>query len=263
MLFTDKTGTLTENVMVFKAASIAGRMLSVEELRVRRPPRCSYADVAATAHHEAADSETGARISERQEKKIHQFLMALCLCHSAQVNKKSSGITKTVLIFHLKVALREGTKDGDLFYGCSNESFVCDEAEAEGVGPALARLEYTATSPDEKAILEGCSELGMKFAGEEETRGTCRVLDTRAAPSPHLKTYRKLHTLEFDSARRRMSVIVRHPGPGPGKTYLVTKGADSSVLGRCVAGPGLETARHIEQCAMAGESRGGTRVTRG
>ena len=163
----------------------------------------------------------------------------------------------------MKVALREGTKDGDLFYGCSNESFVCDEAEAEGVGPALGRLEYTATSPDEKAILEGCSELGMKFAGEEETRGTCRVLDTRAAPSPQLKTYRKLHTLEFDSARRRMSVIVRHPGPGPGKTYLVTKGADSSVLGRCVAGPGLETARHIEQCAMAGESRGGTRVTRG
>ena len=245
--------------MVFKAASIAGRMFSVEELRVRRPPRCSYADVAATAHDEAADSDTGARISERQEKKIHQFLMALCLCHSAQVNIKSSVVA---LILHLKVALREGTKDGDLFYGCSNESFVYDEAEAEGIGPALARLQYTATSPDEKAILEGCSELGMKFAGEEEARGTCQVLDTRAAPSPQLKTYRKLHTLEFDSARRRMSVIVRHPGGG-GKTYLVTKGADSSVLGRCVAGPGLETARHIEQCAMAGESRGGTRVTRG
>ena len=76
--------------MVFKAASIAGRMFSVEELRVRRPPRCSYADVAATAHDEAADTYTGARISERQEKKIHQFLMALCLCHSAQVNIKSS-----------------------------------------------------------------------------------------------------------------------------------------------------------------------------
>ena len=75
--------------MVFKAASIAGRMFSVEELRVRRPPRCSYADVAVTAQHETADSDTGARISERQEKKIHQFLMALCLCHSAQVNKKS------------------------------------------------------------------------------------------------------------------------------------------------------------------------------
>ena len=71
-----------------------------------------------------------------------------------------------------------------------------------------------------------------------------------------------LDTPKFDSARKRIFENVWHPGGG-GKTYLVTNGADSSVLGRCVAGPGLETARHIEQCAMAGESRGGTRVTRG
>ena len=100
----------------------------------------------------------------------------------------------------------------------------------------------------EKAILEGCSELGMKFAGEDEAKSNCRVLDTRSASSS-VKSYRRLHTLEFDSVRKRMSVIVRHPG---GKTYLITKGAESSLMPRCVAGPSQETEEHIDQCAVLG-----------
>ena len=72
LLFTDKTGTLTENVMVLKGASIAGRLYSVCDLLVRRRKgRCSATD------------QSGPNI--KTEKKIHQFLMALCLCHSGQV----------------------------------------------------------------------------------------------------------------------------------------------------------------------------------
>ena len=70
-----------------------------------------------------------------------------------------------------------------------------------------------------------------------------------------------LDTPKFDSARKRIFENVWHPGGG-GKTYLVTKGADSSVLGRCEAGPGLDTARHIEKCAIVGESRDNTCMIR-
>ena len=94
VLFTDKTGTLTENVMEFKAASIAGSLYSVEELRVRRRPRCSYTDVARRTGDQVArrtgdevDARDEKQFTERQEKKIHQFLMALCLCHSGQVRR--------------------------------------------------------------------------------------------------------------------------------------------------------------------------------
>ena len=86
VLFTDKTGTLTENVMEFKAASIAGSLYSVEELRVRRRPRCSYTDVARRTGDQV-DAGDEKQFTERQEKKIHQFLMALCLCHSGQVRR--------------------------------------------------------------------------------------------------------------------------------------------------------------------------------
>ena len=147
-----------------------------------------------------------------------------------------------------KVTPKGDIRDGDLFYGCSNESFVSDEDDVDGLGHSLTKFEYNAPSPDEKAILEGCSVLGMKFAGEDEVRSHCRVLDTRSSSSS-VKSYTRLHTLEFDSVRKRMSVIVRHPG---GKIYLITKGAESSLVPRCVAGPSQQTEEHIDQCAVSG-----------
>ena len=170
------------------------------------------------------------RISPKQEKRIHQFLMALCLCHSGQV------------------APRERSDNADMFYGCDNESFVSDEADTAGVPLNLDSVEYNAASPDEKAILEGCSFLGMKFAGEEEGGSYCRVLDSRSSQAS-LKTYKRLHSLDFDSDRKRMSVILQHSN---GKLYLITKGAESTVLPRCVSGPAFETNSHIDEFALTG-----------
>ena len=146
-----------------------------------------------------------------------------------------------------------GAGSGEMFYGCDNESFVSEEREGQ-LGLNLDSLEYNAASPDEKAILEGCSLLGMKFAGEEEPSNRVKVLDCRS-PTATLKTYQRLHSLEFDSERKRMSVIVRHWSVRPGerrggKLYLVTKGAESSVLPRCLPGPALaQTSQHTHQFA--------------
>ena len=138
-----------------------------------------------------------------------------------------------------------------MFYGCDNQSFVSEERD--GVPLNLDSLHYNAASPDEKAILEGCSQLGMKFAGEDEERRRCRVLDCRSQAPASLKTYQRLHSLEFDSVRRRMSVIVRHGGGKGGKVYLITKGAESSVLPRCLeSSPTRETSQHIQQFALTG-----------
>ena len=67
-----------------------------------------------------------------------------------------------LMMFSYQVAPRERS---DLFYGCENESFVSDE-ESSGVPTNLDKVVFNAASPDEKAILEGCSQLGMKFAGQ-------------------------------------------------------------------------------------------------
>ena len=223
ILFSDKTGTLTENVMIFKEASIDGSKYSMTDLSYRRAGRCSFS----VACMDETDSRESFR-DPKEEKKIHQFLMALSLCHTVQVAKN------------------ESTGNKDILNGCDNQSFVADDDDLDS--QSFRNIEYNASSPDEKAIIAACNSLGMKYVGEDELKGYCKILDCRAI-SPRIKMYKKLYVLEFDSIRKRMSIIVRHPN---GKIYLITKGAESSVIPRCVMGPTYETNRHIDEYALVG-----------
>ena len=181
ILFTDKTGTLTENLMLFKNASINGVKYVSEALKVS-----------------PAISDGG------KEPEISEFLTALCLCHTVQVT---------------------GSEEDQ-------------------------QIHYTAASTDEKAIIEACADLGVKFIGEEEREEVTvtRLSDTRAGQE-EIKEYQKELEFHFDSERARMSVIARFPS---GKIMLITKGAESSVLPRCVSGPVDVTSRHIEEFAEQG-----------
>ena len=49
----------------------------------------------------------------------------------------------------------------------------------------------------------------------------CKVRDSRGDPRGEVKSFSKLFVLEFDSTRKRMSVVVRYPC---GRVFLVTKG---------------------------------------
>ena len=125
-------------------------------------------------------------------------------------------------------------------------------------------MEFTASSPDEKvissscqenlrffmkALVEACQRLGVTFVGEDQVQGIVRIVDSRVSGPPCLKTFQRLHVLDFDSTRKRMSVIVRNPS---GSLVLVTKGAESSILPLCTAGPVLEVNRSIDEYAVQG-----------
>ena len=55
--------------------------------------------------------------------------------------------------------------------------------------------------------------------------------------------YKLLHVLEFDSTRKRMSVILEAPS---GEILMLCKGAESHVVPRCIKGPSEETLDHID-----------------
>jgi len=61
------------------------------------------------------------------------------------------------------------------------------------------------------------------------------------------RLYKRMHVLEFDSRRKRMSVIYQFPD---GSIRLVCKGAESSVLPRCIDGPVDQTLSHIDDYAL-------------
>jgi magnesium-transporting ATPase (P-type) len=69
---------------------------------------------------------------------------------------------------------------------------------------------------------------------------TLRVPSKDGTLTPTLERHTVLHTLEFTSERKRMSVIVQSTAPdGTVSLGLWCKGADDRVLERLAQGPGM------------------------
>lgn len=91
---------------------------------------------------------------------------------------------------------------------------------------------YQASSPDEKAILEGCAKLGLILkSSDNNVLQLCRIANDGDIKELH---YERLQVLEFSSERKRMSVIVRDEN---GSLWLYSKGAETSILPRCLDSP--------------------------
>uniref|UniRef100_A0A8C3SAH7 Phospholipid-transporting ATPase n=1 Tax=Chelydra serpentina TaxID=8475 RepID=A0A8C3SAH7_CHESE len=174
-VFTDKTGTLTENEMQFRECSING--IKYQEINGKLVPE--------------------GNISCFRKINLEElFLKAVCLCHTV----------------HISADQTDGIGDG-LW-------------NANGI---VSQLEYYASSPDEKALVEAAKKL-LSF------------------PLP-LPRYKLLHVLEFDPNRRRMSVIVESPS---GEKLLFTKGAESSILPHSRGGEIDKTRIHVDEFALKG-----------
>ncbi|NXP08328.1 AT10A ATPase, partial [Thinocorus orbignyianus] len=93
---------------------------------------------------------------------------------------------------------------------------------AVGSGPEEGELRYEAESPDEAALVYAARAYNCSLVG--------RLSDQVSVELPHLGTlsFEVLHTLGFDSVRKRMSVVVKHPLTDEINVY--TKGADSVIM---------------------------------
>jgi len=85
---------------------------------------------------------------------------------------------------------------------------------------------YNASSPDELALVNGARHLGFAFLNrDDEGNMVCEAWGEEIR-------YKLLNVIEFDSTRKRMSVIVRTPD---GRILVICKGADSIIEKRLKA----------------------------
>lgn len=98
------------------------------------------------------------------------------------------------------------------------------------VDPKTGALDYKAQSPDEAALVQAAADIGFIFRGKDKD-----TLRLQTPFSEEIEEYELLNILEFTSARKRMSVVVRKKGQD-GRLFLLTKGADNVIFERLKAG---------------------------
>ncbi len=181
-VFTDKTGTLTENEMCFKKASVAGTVFG-------HSLQCQSALDDTTFHAKARAGDQA----------VLDYLRVLALCHTVTIDDQDPNNI-----------LRDTAPD------------------------------YKAASPDEMALVHAARTLGVAFTGSDRVAMRIHVTGPDGHPSGYTEeSYELLDVLEFNSDRRRMSVLVRQPGVDGVK--LLTKGADDVVMARVSAHPAGES----------------------
>ncbi|MBA0563445.1 hypothetical protein Golob_008424 [Gossypium lobatum] len=127
---------------------------------------------------------------------------------------------------------------------------ICHTAIPE-VDEENGNISYEAESPDEAAFVIAARVLGFEFHNRTQTSISLHELDPVSGKRVN-RLYKLLNVLEFDSTRKRMSVIVRDE---EGKLLLLCKGADSVMFERLAKGGRdfeEDTREHMNEYADAG-----------
>src|SRR5208282_1098038 len=86
-----------------------------------------------------------------------------------------------------------------------------------------------AASPDELALVDAAKDLGYIVIDRQVGTITLKTHPNGMNAEPVTEVYTVLDVIEFSSARKRMSIILKYPD---GRICLFCKGADSIVTER-------------------------------
>ncbi|KAG7254295.1 hypothetical protein CRUP_014076, partial [Coryphaenoides rupestris] len=255
-VFTDKTGTLTENNMEFVECCVDGTVYVPHAI-------CNGQILSAASSIDMIDSSPGGYRREHEDL----FFRALCLCHTVQVKEEEFELLH-VLNFdsvrrRMSVIVKSSSGEYLLFCKGADSSIfprvVSGKVEQEGLRTLCVAFRRLSASEYQEAsgllsraklvlqereqrlaqaydaierdfVLLGATAVEYVFT---DKTGTLTENNMEFVECCVDGTVYLLHVLNFDSVRRRMSVIVKSSS---GEYLLFCKGADSSIFPRVVSG---------------------------
>uniref|UniRef100_A0A8C5J0F5 Phospholipid-transporting ATPase n=1 Tax=Junco hyemalis TaxID=40217 RepID=A0A8C5J0F5_JUNHY len=179
-LLTDKTGTLTQNEMVFKRlhlGTVAYGLDSMDEVQshifsiytqAQDPPAVKGLSLAT-------------KVRRSMSSRVHEAVKAIALCHNVTPVYESNGVT--------------------------------DQAEAERHYEDSCRV-YQASSPDEVALVQWTESVGLTLVGRDQSSVQLR------SPGGHILNFTILQIFPFTYESKRMGIIVRDESTGEITFYM-------------------------------------------
>ncbi|KAK9480720.1 hypothetical protein V1514DRAFT_275507 [Lipomyces japonicus] len=234
-IFSDKTGTLTQNVMEVKKVTVNGVVYGE-----------AYTEaMSGIQKRQGIDVEKESVVAKERiaKAKVEMLDELASLYKNPYFNPDKLTFVAPDYVADMK---------GDDYQADAVNNFMlalslCHSVLTEKVSEEPPVIEFKAQSPDEAALVATARDTGFSFVDRTQ-RGV--IINAQG----DVQEYQVLTSLEFNSSRKRMSAIIKMPEDG--RIILFCKGADSVIYSRLRKDGQDEikvsTAEHLEQFANEG-----------